>query len=114
MADSNEPRPALKLRVGVAFHAGTDEGKLFEIFQPGELLHPDIGQLAVVDEPEHFQIRELAQRRDPLIAEFGGDDVERFQPVKFVSSSMLQFQRDCACRLNNDTMGLLWGRVPRC
>ncbi len=39
--------------------------------------HPDIGQLAVVDEPEHFQIRELAQRRDPLIAEFGRDDVER-------------------------------------
>ncbi len=39
--------------------------------------HSGIGQLAVVDEPEHFKIREFAQRRDPLIAEFGRDDLER-------------------------------------
>ena len=79
MADFDEPRPAFKLGIGVAFHAGADKGKCFEALQSRKMLQSDIGQLAVVGESQRFQVCKLAQRRDPLIAEFGRDNVERLQ-----------------------------------
>ena len=45
------------------------------------MLQSDIAQLAVVSEPQRLQVREFPQWCDPLIAEFGGDDVERIQSL---------------------------------
>ena len=83
VADFDELREALELGVGVALHAGADERERLQIFQPGEFFQAGVGELAVVGEAKRLEILQSADRSDPLVVEFGGNDVERLQRSEF-------------------------------
>ena len=71
--------PAFELGEGVALHGGADEGKAFQLAQPGEVFEPGVGQLAVVGESQGLQVRETGERGDPIVTGLRGNDVEGFQ-----------------------------------
>ena len=79
VADACELGEALKLGIRRAGDPGADKGEGFEVLESGEGLHARVGEFTVVCETQRPEVLQLAERFDPLIACFCGDDVERLQ-----------------------------------
>ena len=79
MAHFGDFAPVAAFRIGFAGDGGADEREGFEVFKPGKGRHTGIGEFAVVGETQRFEVRELAEWRDPFVVGFGGDDVEGFE-----------------------------------
>ena len=79
MAHFGDFGPAGTFGIGFARHRGADEGEGFEVREAREGFHPRIGEFAVVGEAQCFEIRELAEWRDPFVVGLRRDHVERLQ-----------------------------------